>query len=497
MSDLLPARADVVVVGGGLVGLELAKELDLRDVRDVLVLEAGPGDDLRHVNAANSADEAMRLWLEPERDRYFWRPWTSLSAPHYEGVAGLRKRLGGRSLYWQGVTLPLEPWALRAPWWPEQIVHDLTRSWQGGASLYDRVQADLAVWRAEGATSDPLRPLRIGRYELEETPQATRGSAENWEAYSPLSHWAEGLDARSTVIRMGVDVLSVVVTDGRVTGVLVCDPSGETREIECVTVVLAAGAVENARLATQAMHAAGVTAHKELDGLVDHLAQGFFVPFDPAVLPARLIELADRDSFFHSVGDSTTRTNLFLRLYRNLKDSVVLDVWTMGEQLPGSDNAVMCRPRESSRWSVSIRAGLSEADLEVVAAQRAELQSLWDAFCGEVGITTSVIEFPHFESCERILEEVLPSLADAAPDGRPVSWTRPLGTEYHEASTLPLGTRLTAEHELIGVSNLYAAGPATFPRPGAANPSLTSFALARRLAAHLARRTTAVKEHGS
>ncbi len=38
----LPARADIVIVGGGIMGLALAYELGRRGVRDVLVLERGP-----------------------------------------------------------------------------------------------------------------------------------------------------------------------------------------------------------------------------------------------------------------------------------------------------------------------------------------------------------------------------------------------------------------------------------------------------------------------
>ena len=37
-------------------------------------------------------------------------------------------------------------------------------------------------------------------------------------------------------------------------------------------------------------------------------------------------------------------------------------------------------------------------------------------------------------------------------------------------------------HEFNHIKNLYAVGPSIFPRPGAANPSLTTLALSRRLA---------------
>src|SRR5262245_49023479 len=157
-------KADVIVVGGGLAGLEVAKELDRRGAGDVVVLEAGPGDDLAHVNVANDAETALRLWAEPASDKHFWRPWSSRSTPHYDGVAGLRRRVGGRSLYWHGVVLPLEPWALCEPWWPASVVSDLTESWQGGPSLYARVRADLDAWC--GDPPDAPQVLDIGGHRL-------------------------------------------------------------------------------------------------------------------------------------------------------------------------------------------------------------------------------------------------------------------------------------------------------------------------------------------
>ncbi|HGH0635656.1 TPA: GMC family oxidoreductase, partial [Yersinia enterocolitica] len=48
--------------------------------------------------------------------------------------------------------------------------------------------------------------------------------------------------------------------------------------------------------------------------------------------------------------------------------------------------------------------------------------------------------------------------------------------------TLPLGEILNDNHEFNQINNLFAIGPSTFPRPGAANPSLTTLALSRRLA---------------
>src|ERR1700761_277084 len=149
-----PADCDVLVVGGGMSGLELARHLDHPSGPRTTVLEAGPGSDLLHINAVHAPRQALRKWLEPATDEFFWRPWATASAPHYGLTAGLRRRVGGRSLYWHGVTLPLEDWALREPYWPASVVRALTASFAGGPPLYDQVRADLAAWRG-GPLAEP------------------------------------------------------------------------------------------------------------------------------------------------------------------------------------------------------------------------------------------------------------------------------------------------------------------------------------------------------
>ncbi len=51
-----------VIVGGGLAGLELARQLETYGAGDVLVLEAGSRTELRHVNMTESGEDALRLW---------------------------------------------------------------------------------------------------------------------------------------------------------------------------------------------------------------------------------------------------------------------------------------------------------------------------------------------------------------------------------------------------------------------------------------------------
>jgi choline dehydrogenase-like flavoprotein len=481
----LPDRAETLIVGGGLAGLQLAKELDRRGATGVLVLEAGPADDLTHINTAHDADTALRMWVEPYTDPYFWRPWKTVSEPHYGGAAGLRKRMGGRSLYWHGVTLPLESWALCQPWWPASIVRDLTESWRGGPSLYELVADELRVWReADGPSAEPAAPLRVGGYRLVETPQAARGIAAGgdkpWCAYSPAYHWADGA-ADTVAVAVGAEVVGVTVANGAVSGVQV--NRGGEQHIAADRVVLAAGTIENTRLAVQTWDNAGCLLPDPIAGLVDHITQGFVAVLDAASLPERIVALADRDSFFYCPASPLARSNLFVRLYRNLAGGVVLDAWAMGEQTPSAETIVEYTATASWPWEVAIRAGLADEDRQLVSAQRDELDTFWQAWCDDIGTEHGAgLTFPAFETPERTLEEVMPGIAEAAPDDTPITWCGPLGSEYHEAGTLPLGSAVDENHQLVGVPGLYVAGPATFPRIGAANPSMTSFALAKRLA---------------
>ncbi len=123
--DNRPRGATVVVVGAGLSGLELAAELLKAGVDDIVVLEAGQKNALDHTNSQLDPSESFHFWQTPELDPAFHRPWFSNSPPHYSGVVGLRRGVGGRSLYWRGVTLQIEDWALADPVWPTAIREDL------------------------------------------------------------------------------------------------------------------------------------------------------------------------------------------------------------------------------------------------------------------------------------------------------------------------------------------------------------------------------------
>jgi hypothetical protein len=440
--------SDVVIVGGGLAGLEVARHLTGRRVR---VVEAGPDAGPVHVNAAGGPVSPLQTWLEPRLDPYFWRPWQTTWPPHYGGVAGLRRRLGGRSLYWQGVTLPIEPWALRD--WPTEIVRDLTGSFRGGPSLYDLVLADLDAWRGGFTPAGPER-ITIGGYEFRRTPRAIRPAAAGWEAYSPLN---AGFHPEAS---LGRAVDRVLISGGRAVGVKLADGD----QIACDTVVLAAGTIENARLA------AGLITDAPPYPIVDKITQGFSVAV-PTSVPLPL------GSAYIFQGNHSLRTNVLLNVDAGASTTVV-NVGAMGEQVTGPAGVV--RPPV-------VHPALAPDDVSLAAQQRALLRTIWHGLADILGLPPVDLTFPDFATAERTLETVLPGMHGSAPPHTPVTWSRAIGTEYHEAGTLAFGRLLGLDQNLSGVSGVHVVGSAAFPRSGAANPSLTVLALARRLATMLSR----------
>lgn len=494
ISSTIPKRARIIIVGAGLVGLELAKELQGHGVDEVLVLETGPAGDSRHISAVHDADAALRLWLSPEQDGHFQRTWSSDSAPHFADNSGLRRRLGGRSLYWYGTVLPIEPWALQEPWWPASIVTDLTQSWQGGLSLYDRVADDLGVLediQAAVGISWPANAVTVGQFNLVPTPRASRDheSGEGrWSAYSALDYWRDpstGQTVRSAdgiTFCCDVDVLRVEVANGAACGVRVLQRDTEDEiSISAEAVVLCAGTVENSRLALEALAPTNGVESPRLAGLFDHIVQGFMikVPTNACVLPP---------GSYVTRGNGEERSNLFMHILPMSDDLTVIDVRMTGEQLPESRNFVEGGLADSGRFEVNVHVETSPADVSLMAKQREVLEGFWCELARILNIDSSgsSLQFADFSQPERTNTFALPETFNAAPQGIPITWSSPLGTEDHEGGTLALGTILNERHEFANLSKLYAGGPSTFPRAGAANPSLTSLALARRLASILA-----------
>jgi choline dehydrogenase-like flavoprotein len=118
--------------------------------------------------------------------------------------------------------------------------------------------------------------------------------------------------------------------------------------------------------------------------------------------------------------------------------------------------------------------------------------------------------FVHLETTQKdrelwnVMDQAADDVAAAFANGQPLEILGRrrdgLGTTHHEGGTLrmgPAGPGVTdSDCRLRGVSNLYFAGPATFPSLGSPNPMLTGIGLTRRLADRVAARTAPVVEPG-
>jgi hypothetical protein len=316
-----------------------------------------------------------------------------------------------------------------------------------------------------------LRPAPLARR------WSGRPGARNWLPYSPLHGFRR--DARIADARYGGQVAVVeqrvvdriTVRAGRPVGLATHTPNDQPApHIPADLVVLAAGAAENLRLVLQLLPE---RRHRDVARLTDHLRQGFLARLPVGRLPA----LSSRWCLgVHRGGTS----NVFVEIEPapGSECTVLADVWAIGEQEPAAEpntRLVRCPDRDV----LELEPVVSRADMQLVAAQRALLGTLAAALTGSP-VSEWDLDFGDFRTLPRSYPEAWSKVL-VAPPNVPVPYTCPLGSVDHEGAALPLGGRLLDETgALRDMPDVYVTGPVTFPRLGAANPSLTTIALSRR-----------------
>lgn len=460
-----------------MAGLAVAAEL-CSSGSPFLVVEAGPDGDRRHVRATDASD-ADRLWMRPELDAHFVRPWRSATPPHYTGLSGLRRRVGGRSSYWHGVTLPIEDWAMGGPEWPS-AVRDALRGSDGEPGLYQRTTDMLRQWSGTPADRPATTGLMLGRHHLTDVPTTVRdepgGDGARWSAYTPLSELPEGTDW----LRADCEVLGIRLRGRAVTGVR-CRTSAAEFDIDADTVLLTAGTIESSRLAIQALTEVGALAQPQLPSLVDKVVHGVRLRIALSGQPSAVVAAAERGAFLRAeVPD--LRSNLFASFADSDGTDCSVDIWLMGEQTRRGASSISCAPADRWPWAVTVTGRFSAADEALRGAQRLVLQLLVDELLAPAGRSAPL----HFDETDSA------TLADIITPGRAERevgvaqpYTFPLGAEQHEGGTLALGDVLDANFQFRDITGLYASGPAVFPRSGAANPAMTILALAPMVARSL------------
>jgi choline dehydrogenase-like flavoprotein len=474
-----------IVVGAGMAGLTASR----RCGEDMVILESGTETDRRHKNTLDG-HRGHDLWHRTDTDKTFARHWSTTQEPHFATGSGLRRRVGGRSLYWHGVCLPIEERALRD--WPSNVTATL-RSSEFDEASYAGVIRLLNTWLKHEGMRFKIGECRGAReagflarlgdsgFAAQPVPQVSR---EEWVdgklrqvPYTPL---AEHLISRRRTLT-GYRVVSIVPRGGLL-NVKAAGVHGVV-EIAARRLVLAAGTIENTRLVGQVRMLLRGATESIYQGLSDHIVQGFV-----ANVPRQELGLSHSDgrAFCYMPALEEAASNLFWEAVPNPDGhSERLAVWAMGEKLPSSSAVVLRTKHADQPAMVTVDDVLQEEDLVVADNQVRLLARVVELLLGVSGDALTTTRDDYVRGRPSWMNAVTAAEAEAAGGAhlkipRIYPYVYPLGSVDHEAGTLPLGGQLNVDGSLPELPGLTVVGPATFRRSGAANPSLTTLALANR-----------------
>jgi glycine/D-amino acid oxidase-like deaminating enzyme len=431
---------DTAVVGSGMAGAAVGAELAQAGV-DHLVLEAGPDLGRAHIGAHLDTTHLA----DPARDPSF-APF-AIRGNVYGPASGLRRRVGGRSLYWRGICLRIEPQALTR--WPAHLAALLGRR-------YVEVEAQLSAWscrpcltlaRTDTERRVTDRILDLG-YQATPTPRAIR-ILENgrWAAYSPLFR------TPAPTVLTGYEVRELRAAGP---GFLLISADGS--RLAARRVVLAAGLFANLALL------AGLLGTTSEFRTFDHVASGVL-----AVLPPDDDAVEPMDISIHAGFHLQASSNLMVER-RPDRAGLLWDVWAMGEQPPEAASRVRVR---KEGVTVDLDRSGRAAVGEVHAAQHDIVGTLMERLRAPLAAGRA-LPFAQALSLAR------------ARTGVAVRYEVPLGELDHESGGLPLGGQhVDDDGGVRAVPGLFVVGPCVFHRAGAANPTLTNLALAGHVARNL------------
>lgn len=477
---------EVCVVGSGPVGLIVATRL-AREGREVIVLESGTGHSSASCQVLNKGEvEGIR----------------------YAGLEATRHRqIGGTANIWDvrvrrkaaAKYVPLAPGDLTG--WPIE--------WEDLVPWYELAQQScgLGAFRYDAGygSSDRFQPLKLAETGLESRIYQF-GPAEQFTRKLPqqLRQIQKGsLLGTTTVVGLDLDARA-----GQVRSLRAVTRNGTVIRIAAQVIVLAAGAIENARL----LLLSGLGREGRLPwlgrGFMEH-ARDFSLRLEPA--SPRLFE----EAVFYDLHRATDGTELCGCLV--LKESL--------RQELGFPNLAMSLVPSLSGHAKLGRIGKALRRLRMRNYRPGHrygwstLQSPAEFFDG-FRIVLNLEQRPAFENGIRLggqrdrFGNQLPVLRVAWTEAEQVALERlrsELGRRFeasgigrlvskpgpkpdlracHHAGTTRMGSGpgdgvVDANGRVLDCQNLYLAGSSVFPTAGYANPTLTAVALAHRLADHV------------
>ena len=466
--DVSLPDADVCVVGAGPAGLVVARELAERG-REVLVLESGADAPDAFADALNDGDVVG--------DAY-----AGLRATRHRQVGGTMQRwntavAGAPGAKW----VPLDPTDVDGHW---PFGYDTLRPYYARAQRLCTLGPpayDAASWTEPDRAPLPLDGSHLVSrvYQLGPRDALLAPTLQRLREVDNAT-----LLTRATVVRLELDA-----GGRRVCHAVVATPDGATRQVRARRFVLAAGAVENARLLF--LSACGG----------DQVGRGFMEhPRDRAIWLRPHDARAYRRLAFYDTRVAPNGTTVLGRL-------ALADAALRGGALPNASATLLPHPRASlgrlrlggPGWTrlAAPRLAFDGVTVLLNVEQRPHLDNrvVLGSRRDALGLPLPELRWrwraEEHERLVRLRALVARALAavgvgevrvrdDAVPDPN----------AHHHAGTTrmhadPRGGVVDADGRVHGTDNLYAAGASVFPTAGFANPTLTVVALALRLAERL------------
>lgn len=466
-------------MGAGLAGLEFATAV--RDYSGrTLIVEAGPDNGMHHKDAAR-VGSPNPTWQNTSLDPDFRRRALSSHGVHYADAFGIRERVGGRSLYWHGVCLPIERPALIDPKWPHEVVAQLSANSQSPGSYRETLDR-LSAWRGadisavRGAREESLiMHLRDKGYSAEAVPQAARQEVMNSSIaqipYVPPLNAV--LNSKKSQIQLLSGFRVIDIKPDRRGISLNGYREGVAASLRADRVVLACGAIENTRLIGQILADARASDAITFTGLNDHVVVGYVLDAPAGRLP--LPNLHERAFVYAS--DYRPSCNLFIDIRPERDGRIRATVWAMGEIQGPTDCVTVMRAELDEEVRVT-----SNAEPERSRGFAIQLDALGSSIERVFGLAREELNLAsiRFDAGRPSYLDALTKISNLRTDGsRAEPYCYPLGAVDHEGGTLPLGGILDIHGRLPELPSLSVLGPVTFPRSGIANPSLTTLSLAR------------------
>lgn len=478
---------DVIVVGSGMGGGLLASRLAGHGL-DVLVLEAGS-----YLFPTHVGNLPRRLHIG-QFDKHIWSLWGDfrvvnyVNAPGSAFAGGQAFNLGGRSVFWGGLIPRQSGWELAS--WPASVREYLLSTGYDNAeaamnrippqsgplqdSSRTRLEADLPGFQAENA---PVAVQYAGATSLA-LPAGLFSTADLLLEDRLLDDPGH----QKPTINLNFAVWSVMpdpANAARVTGVTGWDLLAQAqRSFRGRTVVLAAGTIESAKIALQS----GLTDPTNTmgRGLTDHTIRYRHFTLPPG---SPLASTTDSAKVLLRHPNASTSTHAF---------DIVAELGADFNQGRYIDPAHLARERETrAGWTLCEVVFMCYADLNEQNGLAVTGNPADDA---RVTVRPTPPPAAVLTEADTLANDLLAAI-NAEPvlgegDGLNLQDAL-LGGVAHEVGTLRMagdGTGVVDENlKFLAYDNLYACDNSVFPASPAANPSLTTAALALRLGDHLAK----------